>query len=755
MGVVPMRPRPHQREALQAIRNHAGDRALVVMACGTGKTLVGRRAAMERSASTVLVVVPTLALAEQTYQRWAEDCPRGLEALIVCSDATIGGVGVPVTVNPERIAHFLAPGRSAGMRLLISTYHSAERIAEAYALHALPPLDFGIFDEAHHTAGRAGKAFSVVLDNDRIPIASRLSLTATAVVHDGSDGTADVISMTDHSLYGKRIYELPFGRAIQLKLLADYEVAVVLVSDRDVHKALLADGTLNTEPGSATAATAAAQIAVSRAMQEYDLRRLIAFHSRVAHSKRFSATLGAVSAATTGVEITSLHTDAKTSAATRLAQLEMLAHPGPGRRVVLNNCRTLTEGVDVSSVDGVCLVDPKSSETDIIQAVGRALRLHPDHDRPALILLPVYLAPGESPQAVLEASSFRHVWRVLATLRDQDERMDAALTTARRLAAGQTEGDDARAVLPERIRIYGGTDGTDIDDHFVQALAVHILNHTTENWYHFYGLLERYAAEHGHTAVPTSTQAGTLEAWTNRQRNLHSRGKMRPERAALLERLPGWTWNLARTKRDRGRTELEAYVAQHGNAQVPRGHVSSTGYRLDHFVTNARNRYRAGLADAQEIAYYEALPGWMWHVHDAKFERFLRHLDAFITEHGHARVPQTYTVEEHGKIIAFGHQVSAKRSRFSQGALPEEQIKALEQRPKWTWDGMAAIWEASFEVLASWAAEHGNVKTPFDKAVRGVHVYRWTLQQKKLIRAGQLSEDRRRRLEALPGWTLD
>lgn len=749
-----MHPRLHQREALQAIRHHRGDRALVVMACGTGKTLVGRHAALERSAAVVLVVVPTLALAEQTYRRWAEDCPGGLEALIVCSDVTIGGAGVPVTVDPERIAEFVSSGPGAATRLLISTYHSAERVAEAYALRPLPTLDFAIFDEAHHTAGRTGKAFSVVLDNTRIPVDFRLSLTATAVVHKSSDGTADVVSMDDDQSYGKRVHELTFGQAIQRKLLADYEVAIVLVSDQDVHKALLSNDALQTGPGSGDAATTAAQIAVARAMRQYDLHRIIAFHSRVAHSKRFSATLGTIGAATADVEITSLHTDGGTPSAERLTQLQTLAHPGPARRVVLNNCRTLAEGVDVSSVDGICLVDPKSSETDIIQAVGRALRLHPDHDRPALILLPVYLAPGENPQAVLEASSFRHVWRVLATLRDRDERMDAALTSARRhLSAGEYEAANARPVLPERVKLYGGAD---IDARFAQALAVHVLEHTTEDWYHFYGLLERYTAEHGHAAVSTSPTAGTLGSWTARQRGLYASGRLLPTRAALLDALPGWTWNLALLKRERGLTELEEFVAEHGHAAVPRGYASpKTGYRLDSFVTLARNRYRADQMDAEEIAHYEALPGWMWHVHDAKFERFLSLLDAYIAENGHARVPQTYSVEVHGKAVAFGHAVSVKRTAYRKGTVPDWQVEALEKRPEWVWDGMAALWEASFEILAAWAAEHGDVKVPFDQAIKGVVIYRWMLQQRRLIRQGKLPDDRRSRLESLPGWTKD
>ncbi|MEU9602778.1 Helicase associated domain protein [Streptomyces sp. NPDC048109] len=749
-----MIPRPHQEEALRAIRETSEGRALVVMACGTGKSLVARETANARTASTVLVTVPTLALAEQIYRGWASRFPGGLDTLIVCSDSAVGGTAAPVTVEPERIAAFLAPCQSTQMRLLISTYHSVGRIAEAYALRALPPLDLVVLDEAHHTAGYAGKAYSAVLDNARIPGAFRLSLTATSRIHEGSDGTTDVVSMDDEKLYGKRVYHLSFGSAIQRKLLADYEVAIVLVSDQDVHATLLTqDGGSPASPRSSDAATVAAQIALSKAMREHDLRQIIAFHSRVARSKAFSATLGKIGATSANVRITSLHMDGRTSAATRHSQLEMLASPASGHRVVLNNVRTLTEGVDVSSVDGICLVDPKSSQTDIVQAVGRALRLHPDHDRPALILLPVYIAPGESPEAVLEASCFRHVWRVLATLRDQDERMDAALTTARRRLSSDVaeNGGDARAVLPEKVRIHGSTN---IDASFVTALGVHVLENTTEDWYHFYGLLERYAATHGHTAVPTSTESGTLESWAARQRALYAVGKLPPKRAALLEAQPGWTWRLAEFKRELGRSKLERFVAERGHAQVPRGYtVPDTGYRLDNFVTLVRNRRKAGQMDAEEIAYYEALPGWMWHTLDAKFKAFLQHLDAFIAEYKHARVPQAYKVEKDGIVFALGHTVTRKRTEYRKGVLSEAHAKALEERPEWLWDGIAAQWEASFDVLAAWAAEHGDIKVPFDQPINGIGVYRWMLQQKKLIREGKQPEDRRRRLEALPGWS--
>ncbi|MFE3629424.1 DEAD/DEAH box helicase [Streptomyces goshikiensis] len=751
-----MEPRPHQVEALDAVdalRATDADRALVVMACGTGKSLIGCETARARHASTVLVTVPTLALAAQVSRGWAAAFPGVLDTLIVCSDPSVGGPGVPVTVSPDRIAEFLVTDRPGRVRLVISTYHSVDQIAAAYAAGPVPELDLIVLDEAHHTAGPAGKAYAVVLDQARIPARFRLALTATPRVHSGADGRADVVSMDDERLYGKRAYELTFGAGIRRKLLTDYEVAIVLVSDAEVHATLLRQDVTPATVQRDVAQTVGAQVALSRAMHEQDLRRVIAFHSRVERSQRFATTLGNVSALTYSTPITSLHMDGTTPGAARAAQLRRLARPRKGERVVLHNVRTLTEGVDVDSVDGVCLVDPKTSQSDIVQAVGRALRLHPDHDRPSLILLPVYLAPGENPQAVLEASAFRHVWRVLSTLRDQDERMDAALTAARRQLHRDalTQDSDVRAVLPDRIKVYGGEH---IDSSIVSSVGIHIVEQVTEDWFASFGQLERYAAEHGHAAVPFSAERGSLGSWASAQRARHAVGDLPPQRVALLEGLPGWSWRLMDTKRERGRQELAQFIAETGHAGVPRGHVTATGYRLDSFVTLVRNRRRDGLTDAEEIAYYDALPGWMWNVIEAKFQVFLEHLDAYVAVNGHTRVPQRYVSELNGATFVLGLTVSRKRAEYRNGTLPAGQGDLLEARPRWHWDADEAIWDQAFMALAEWATQHGNIKVPFDEAIRGVQVYRWLLKQKKQIRDGTLRRDLQERLESLPGWSL-
>jgi predicted helicase len=66
-------PRPHQVEALSKIADTLAqsNRAQVVMACGTGKTLVALWAVEQLKPKTVLVLVPSLTLIQQTLDEWS------------------------------------------------------------------------------------------------------------------------------------------------------------------------------------------------------------------------------------------------------------------------------------------------------------------------------------------------------------------------------------------------------------------------------------------------------------------------------------------------------------------------------------------------------------------------------------------------------------------------------------------------------------------------------------------------------------
>ncbi len=84
---------PDQIEALKRIRETLAksDRAHVVMACGTGKTLVALWAAEALKPKTVLVLLPSLTLLQQTLDEWSRqnNWGRGFTYRCVCSDPTV------------------------------------------------------------------------------------------------------------------------------------------------------------------------------------------------------------------------------------------------------------------------------------------------------------------------------------------------------------------------------------------------------------------------------------------------------------------------------------------------------------------------------------------------------------------------------------------------------------------------------------------------------------------------------------------
>ena len=61
-------------------------RTQLIMACGTGKTRVGLRVAEKLDARRVLVLVPSIALVEQTIEMYEEAAKGEIATLAVCSD---------------------------------------------------------------------------------------------------------------------------------------------------------------------------------------------------------------------------------------------------------------------------------------------------------------------------------------------------------------------------------------------------------------------------------------------------------------------------------------------------------------------------------------------------------------------------------------------------------------------------------------------------------------------------------------------
>ena len=470
-------PWPLQAEAIEdavsGLANH--DRGRLIMACGTGKTFTALRITEQivEDGRLVLFVAPTIALVSQARREWLRHTTRRLECIVVCSDSTAGGrnesedmrvseLECPVTTGPEEIARALLDGNAT--RVVFSTYQSLRQVTDAQALHGAPAFDLAIADEAHRTTGALRNAqrpsgdrrvdFQEFHDDRRLVARKRLYMTATPRLYTQrsksklAEQGIDVVDMGDHDVYGPALHRLPFAKAVEHEMLSDYRVIVLGVGEDSVTPGLRRrlEGiepsaskkqAPNTNDMTRVLGVSLAVNGVTEGAgldQPGRLPRTMAFANSIARSKWYAEALmeSEVLRTTTrrmrdgkAMKVVARHLDASASALRRNQELRELANSGAdGECRVISNVRLFTEGVDVPSLDAVAFLDPRDSQVDVVQAVGRVMRKAPGK-RFGYIIVPVVVEPGADVAAALERGSegFATVGRVLRALQAHDGRL--------------------------------------------------------------------------------------------------------------------------------------------------------------------------------------------------------------------------------------------------------------------------------------------------------------------------------------------
>ncbi len=295
---------------------------------------------------------------------------------------------------------------------------------------------------------------------------------------------AILASMDDVETYGEELFRLGFGEAVSRSLLTDYKVLVLTVSEDQIadqmQSSLAQDGQLTLDDAARIVGcwNALAKRSVNTADYGRDIqpmRTAVAFARDIRTSKRFASSFtnvaedyrltltdepeapddandadgtdsDALADAPAQKRLGSVavrHVDGSMNIMERTGLLSWLSgdlgRPAPTRQTssasesegtsvscrILSNARCLSEGVDVPALDAVMFLSPRKSQVDIVQSVGRVMRLAPGKQY-GYIILPVAVPTGMSPEDVLsDNDTFRVVWEVLQALRAHDERFDA------------------------------------------------------------------------------------------------------------------------------------------------------------------------------------------------------------------------------------------------------------------------------------------------------------------------------------------
>ena len=454
----------HQKAALAAVRDGfaAHDRGKLIMACGTGKTLTALRIAEEVAGrgGRVLFAAPSISLLAQALREWGADAEIPIRAFAVCSDEKVGSADgdgartydlpIPATTDDERLAEVASTDAPDQLTVVFSTYQSMERIAEAQDA-GMPAFDLVVCDEAHRTTGHSLQGeelsrFLLVHDGERIRARKRLYMTATpriytpAVRQRARNRDVEVVSMDDESRYGPEFHRLGFATAVEGALLSDYKVSILVLSEDQI----ASDLQKRFKDMNATLDDAGRVIGCLNGLAKHDpegtqfsddpdpMHRAVAFSNRINDSKDFVRLVRAlqdeIGLAQRGLKFEAHHVDGKSGVLERADRLRWLG----GETLVmeqqcniLSNARCLTEGIDVPALDAVLFLQPRKSQIDVVQAVGRVMR-RAEGKNYGHVILPVVVPANEDPARALDRNdAYAHVWEVLQALRSHDERFDA------------------------------------------------------------------------------------------------------------------------------------------------------------------------------------------------------------------------------------------------------------------------------------------------------------------------------------------
>ncbi|MET8771790.1 Helicase associated domain protein [Streptomyces sp. NPDC004658] len=680
-----MELRPHQAEAVDAVVNHLQDppggrippeglRTQVIAATGSGKTLIAVESARRLSARRVLVLVPTRDLLTQMAGAWRRGGRRG--AMVgVCDLRPEESDGIPCTTDPDELLSWV---QDLEQVTVFATY-AAVGLGKLQRAHeaGLPVWDLMIIDEAHRTSGDGLKPWAAVHHQARIPAVRRLYMTATPRVWEAEGEQPRLVASMDRDspVFGPVAYELKLSEAIQRGIVAPYQVVCLDIRDPDLYAAL-AEGTGGSDRVRG-ARLAALQTGLLTAARRERLRRILTFHSRVSEAEAMARGVPSV-AARLAEDDPELFPPAERVWANWLYgdhapgyRREVLAEFAsdfiggarsdiPAAVRVLSSVKVLGEGVDTAQCDAVAFCDARGSMVDIVQMVGRALRLSQGEGKLASLVVPVFLGPDEDADDLLTSDAYGTLAKVLGALRAHDADTIEALADPRQRSGRRTGDEDAQVPLSEAVLVGRGNEDQNQgaedqdedghaedeagegaeDDVWVSQAAAGLLRFSTPRdpalvaqfvrlrvidpektyWRRGIAAATRWRSENGggqlrvpyDYVMPEDESAGAtagfpLGRWLADQRRYYNAGTLEASRVKQLEKL-GMVWSHHDIAWEEGLTVARSWAAAHGHFLPPVNAVGDGGYPIGVWAKNRRAEARRAMENAERRAAGEAVP---------------------------------------------------------------------------------------------------------------------------------------------------
>ena len=511
-------------------------RGYINMACGSGKTLTAYWINKHMCNKKTVIFVPSLYLLSQFYVDWVQQSyaeNRDINYVLIGSDADVGGTdyvnnGLILSTDPIEIKKHIKSDA-----VVICTYQSSDKLAEACGKKI--KFDLAIFDEAHKTVGQKNKQFSRMLTNKYMKIDKRLFMTATPKDYVGEND--DITGMNDEEIYGECIYSYITGQAILDKRLTDYCVLSIDATNASIESAIKKNKLVKykDEFDDQEANYLGTILIILKKFHDGTINHLITYHNAVSRAKKFAEFLEKINQLVYGTEILVNSIDGSDSMRARKNTIREFSEASRG---IMCSARVLNEGVNIPVTDSVCFVDARESTIDLIQCIGRCLRLFPGKNM-AYVIVPTFIENFDTDN--FDKNVFGNVIRILKALKDTDERIVEYFQLKCTGKVAEARGDREKELVVREV--FENVSG-EIDLEKWQGCVDAKLWRVVDGWNCRYEEVKEWIEINGR--MPSGWSDDIIEKmlghWCAKQRVNKKKGKLIDNHINKLEIIKLWYW---------------------------------------------------------------------------------------------------------------------------------------------------------------------------------------------------------------------
>jgi hypothetical protein len=267
---------------------------------------------------------------------------------------------------------------------------------------------------------------------------------------------------------------------------------------------------------------------------------------------------------------------------------------------------------------------------DLVQAVGRALRMQPGEGKTASLVVPVLLGPGETPDNMLTSRAYGGLAKLLEALRAHDARSVEQL--AEQQAPSRVRGVQSRSGEEGEEAESDRSDGLSVPARellkfstprdpaqLAAFINLRVINPEHQHWRRGIEAATLYQRLHGDLKVPFTYRVPAvndqeaeaegwpavlasfpLGQWNADARRFYARGDMDQDRIKQLEKL-GMAWSHYDVAWEEGLTAARGWAAEAGHLLAPLD-ATYQGYRVGIWLKNARAAARRAQDNEQRRA---------------------------------------------------------------------------------------------------------------------------------------------------------